>query len=65
MARQKQRARCPECDAWVNVKDSVELGDIVTCPECETRLEIVGLNPLELDYADDWEDDDYDDDDDY
>ena len=39
-----------------------EQGDIISCDECGTELEIVGLDPIELDIhaADDA--DDYDDD---
>lgn len=38
---------------------NVKLGTLTTCPECEWLLEVISLNPLELDYAlgdDDWED---------
>ncbi|GAB4434946.1 MAG: hypothetical protein Kow00120_01520 [Anaerolineae bacterium] len=62
------RARCPECASWVPLKDSVELWDLVTCPHCDTRLEVVDLKPLTLDYAEDtweeeedWEEEDLDD----
>jgi alpha-aminoadipate carrier protein LysW len=59
----KTRARCPECEAWVTISDKANLGDLVTCRECETQLEIVGFDPVELDYADWGDEDDYDDDD--
>jgi hypothetical protein len=46
------------------------VGDEVICPHCEADLEVVNLDPPELDWAylepddgDDW-DDDWDDDDD-
>ena len=58
-------ATCPECDADIHVDEDMDKGDIVECVECEVRLEVVGLDPIELDAApDDDADDDYDDDDD-
>jgi hypothetical protein len=32
-----------------------DTGDIVTCPTCDSRFEVVGVNPLELDWP--WDDD--------
>ena len=44
---------CPECHEDVFVDADSEQGDIVSCDECGTDLEIVGLDPIELDiYAD-------------
>ena len=40
---------CPECDEEVFVDAESEQGDIVSCEECGTDLEIVGLDPIELD----------------
>ncbi|MCB9420921.1 MAG: hypothetical protein H6667_14030 [Ardenticatenaceae bacterium] len=57
MAHKSDVAYCPECDAKINVK-SPKLGQIVTCRVCDTRLEVVDLKPLELDWA---FEDDYDD----
>jgi alpha-aminoadipate carrier protein LysW len=42
-------AICPECDEEVYVDADSEQGDIVSCDECGSRLEVVGLDPLELD----------------
>ncbi|MBL8205724.1 MAG: lysine biosynthesis protein LysW [Blastocatellia bacterium] len=42
----------------------MDKGDTVQCDECEAHLEVVGLDPIELDLAPDDDDDDYDDDDD-
>lgn len=54
---------CPECDEEVFVDAESEQGDIVSCDECGTDLEVVGLDPVELDvYEGDY--DDFDDDDD-
>lgn len=52
---------CPECSEDVYVDADSEQGDIVTCDECGTELEIVGLDPIELDiYADSDGGDDFD-----
>lgn len=66
MAQKSDVAYCPECDAKINVK-SPKLGQIVSCRVCDTRLEIVDLKPLELDWAfeddfDDLDDLDFEDD---
>lgn len=53
---------CPECEADVHVDTDTDKGDVVTCEECSSKLEVVGLDPVELDMVD--EDDDPDDDDD-
>jgi len=53
-------AVCPECDEEVYVDADSEQGDVVTCDECGADLEVVGLDPIELDLYEG--DDDYDDD---
>ena len=40
---------CPECSEDVFVDAESGQGDIVACEECGTELEVVGLDPLELD----------------
>jgi lysine biosynthesis protein LysW len=60
--KSKLRARCPACNTWVNLRDNVEVWDLVGCPECNTLLEVVELRPPTLDYAqDDVDDDEWDD----
>ena len=54
------RGTCPECDADVQVDEDMDKGDVVECEDCGTMLEVVGLDPIELDVAveeeeDDWE----------
>jgi alpha-aminoadipate carrier protein LysW len=49
---------CPECDADVHVDTDADKGDIMSCEECGTDLEVVGLDPVELDIV---EEDDIDD----
>lgn len=48
------RSKCPECESWVTLpKDAIE-GERVVCSGCGEQLEIINLEPPELDYAD-WE----------
>lgn len=56
---------CPECSEDVYVDADSEQGDVVTCDECGTDLEVVGLDPIELDIHEDGEDDFKDDVDEY
>jgi len=40
---------CPECDNPLDIDvDEVDAGEVVTCDECGTELEIVSVDPLEL-----------------
>jgi alpha-aminoadipate/glutamate carrier protein LysW len=56
-------AVCPECEAEIHVDEDVDKGEIIHCEECEARLEVVGLDPIELDLAAEDEEEDYDDED--
>ena len=50
---------CPECDADVHVDTNADKGDVVSCDDCGIELEVVGLDPVELDIM---EEEDLDDD---
>jgi alpha-aminoadipate carrier protein LysW len=40
---------CPECENGLDIDvDEVEEGDVITCDECGSEYEIVGVEPLEL-----------------
>lgn len=59
-------AFCPSCDTRIRFDERPKLFDIVTCPECEEEVEVVGLSPIRLDWPSDFVDEDdwsYDDDD--
>jgi alpha-aminoadipate/glutamate carrier protein LysW len=51
-------ALCPDCEAEVEIDEyDVDKGEIISCPECGVDLEVVGLDPLQLDLAledDEW-----------
>lgn len=58
-----QNAECPQCGNNVPVGPQPKLGKLVECKECGAELEIVWLDPLELDWPleeEDYEDDDID-----
>lgn len=48
---------CPECDAEIEVSEDVDKGEIVTCPDCGVKLEVVGLDPVEFELAPEEEED--------
>lgn len=46
-----QMTQCPKCENSLQLSKDVKLEDLITCPECHWLLEVISLNPLELDYA--------------
>ena len=58
-------AICPECEFEIDVDEyDVDRGDTLECDNCGVTLEIIGLNPIELEVASDDEEDEEEDDDD-
>ena len=58
-------ATCPECDADIDVDEfDVDKGDLISCAECGSNLEVTSIAPLELEASDDVDDDDDEDDED-
>ncbi len=68
-------AFCPDCEEGIALGPEPKIGQRVTCPHCSAELEVVDLSPLELDWAyedsdldwdeeEDWDEDDWDDDED-
>jgi alpha-aminoadipate carrier protein LysW len=53
------RGTCPECDADVQVDEDTDKGDVVECSDCGAQLEVVGLDPIELDVAVEEEEEDW------
>jgi lysine biosynthesis protein LysW len=46
------RVFCPSCGNEFNLDAKrSKLGDFILCRECDSRLEIVWLDPIELDFA--------------
>ena len=57
-------ANCPECDSQIDLDEmDVDVGDELSCSECGALIRVASDAPLELELADD-EDDELDEDDD-
>ena len=48
---------CPECAAVLELEDGIEEGEIIVCPDCGVELEVVSVDPLEIEVAPDVEED--------
>ena len=46
---------CPDCDGRITLASDARMGLLVFCPHCDAELEVIGTNPLEVDWADSWE----------
>ncbi len=58
-------ANCPECDSLIDIDElDVEVGDELSCSECGALVRVFSDSPLELELADDEDDEDEDDEDD-
>jgi len=45
-----QKAECPQCSYEISVGSQPHVGQQVVCPSCGSELEVVWLDPLELDW---------------
>lgn len=53
------KANCISCQEMIDLGVNPRLGDLVSCPKCDARLEVTWLSPLELDWpADEYIDED-------
>jgi lysine biosynthesis protein LysW len=57
-------AVCPECEAEIHVDEDIDKGETLHCEECDARLEVVGLDPIELDVVYEEEEEEYNDEED-
>jgi len=54
----KNIGECPDCGGDVRFKKTPYIGQIITCRQCNTMLEVISRFPVELDWADEqWEED--------
>ena len=53
-------AFCPDCDEEMTFNPHPRLGQKVICPHCDVELEVISVDPLELDWAYDWSEDEWD-----
>ena len=55
--------KCPKCEGLIDVdEEDVDEGDTISCDECGADLRVVGTDPLELESAEDIEEDEDEDD---
>ena len=45
---------CPDCDGQIAFNPHAAVGQRITCPHCNSDLEVINVEPLELDWAYDW-----------
>jgi len=45
------KAECPECAAPIELAAGTEVGEILSCPDCGTRLEVRSTAPAKLEKA--------------
>lgn len=48
---------CPECAATLTLPAGTMLNELISCKDCGTELEVVALNPAQVDYAPEVEED--------
>ena len=46
---------CPDCDGRIAINPHIVLGMKMTCPHCDAELEVIGTDPIEIDWVYDWE----------
>lgn len=52
---------CPECDSDLDVEEGeLDEGEILSCAECGSDFEVVGIEPLELTKVSDEDEDEED-----
>jgi lysine biosynthesis protein LysW len=44
---------CLDCEEHIELDEDAEVGDVIECPSCRVRLEILDLSPVTFDYAPD------------
>ena len=52
-----EAAECISCGAEITFREDPKMGDLVKCRKCDAELEVVWLDPIELDWP--FEDDYY------
>jgi len=55
-AKEAAVGTCLDCDTNIDLDENAEIGDVIICPQCKCRMEIIDLSPVILDYAVDEDD---------
>ncbi len=48
---------CPECDAEIDIPNDAMENELLSCQDCGIELEIMNLDPIELELAPEVEED--------
>jgi len=57
---------CPKCEAVIDVdEEDLDEGDTITCDDCGAELNVTGLDPLDVELAEEEEEEEPDEDFDY
>lgn len=48
------RVYCPDCDGKIVLDPQVRVGHKLICPNCDAELEVISIDPPEVDWAYDW-----------
>ncbi len=51
------QVECNECGGAVEIGNDVMLGEILQCPDCGVELEVVGIDPVQIELAPEIEED--------
>ncbi len=38
------KSKCPVCDKGINLPSGIILSEIITCPDCKSKLEVVSVD---------------------
>ncbi len=50
-------SNCPDCAAEIHLPTDTMLHELLPCPDCGAELEVLNLNPVELDLAPEMQED--------
>ena len=42
---------CVECATVINLEENTEVGEIIVCPDCGVDLEVMSLDPVQVELA--------------
>jgi lysine biosynthesis protein LysW len=48
---EKATPGCMECRASISLVGEIKLEQMVTCPECGTEMEVIGPDPVRVDWV--------------
>lgn len=46
----QRKTNCLDCQKELELPEQAEIGDVLVCDECGVEMEIISVEPIELDY---------------